>query len=84
VPSRACIAATGGEGVVEPFLTAFSDGDPISRGADRPLRDRIPGARGQPHTVIAGAGHFLQEDRPEELVALLDAFARGALGPPRG
>jgi haloalkane dehalogenase len=30
----------------KPFLTAFSDGDPITRGLDRVLRERIPGARG--------------------------------------
>jgi haloalkane dehalogenase len=57
-----------------PFLTAFSDGDPITRGGDRILRERIPGAAGQPHTTIAGAAHFLQEDRGEELAAVVAAF----------
>jgi haloalkane dehalogenase len=51
----------------KPFLTAFSDGDPITRGADRVLRERIPGAAGLTHPTIAGVGHFLQEDRGDEL-----------------
>jgi haloalkane dehalogenase len=54
-----------------PFLTAFSDGDPITRGLDRRFQREIPGAAGQPHTTIAGAGHFLQEDRGEELARLI-------------
>ncbi|HLK10261.1 MAG TPA: haloalkane dehalogenase [Candidatus Binatia bacterium] len=60
-----------------PFLTAFSDQDPITRGADRLLQEAIPGAQGQPHTTIAGAGHFLQEDRGEELArVVVDFIAR--------
>ena len=55
----------------KPFLTAFSDSDPITRGADRVLRERIPGTHGQPHTTIEGAGHFLQEDKGEELARVL-------------
>jgi haloalkane dehalogenase len=51
----------------KPFLCAYSDGDPITRGADKPFRERVPGAQGQPHTTIEGGGHFLQEDRGEEL-----------------
>lgn len=51
----------------KPFLCAFSDGDPITAGGERALIGRIPGAAGQPHTTIAGGGHFLQEDRGPEL-----------------
>jgi haloalkane dehalogenase len=51
----------------KPFLTAFSDSDPITAGADRVLQERIRGAKGQPHTTVRGAGHFLQEDKGEEL-----------------
>jgi len=57
-----------------PFLTAFSDGDPITRGSDRVLRDTIAGAKGQPHTTIAGGGHFLQEDCGEDLARVVTAF----------
>lgn len=45
-----------------PFLCAWSDRDPITAGADRPFRERLPGAAGQPHTTLEGGGHFLQED----------------------
>jgi haloalkane dehalogenase len=60
----------------KPFLTAFSDQDPITRGADKRLQERIPGCKGQKHTTITGAGHFLQEDKPEKLVDLIDAFIK--------
>lgn len=49
-----------------PFLTAFSRGDPITRGLDRVLQERIPGARGLEHVRVPG-GHFLQEDSGPEL-----------------
>jgi haloalkane dehalogenase len=58
----------------KPFLCAFSDGDPVTRGADRVLIAAIPGAQGQPHTTITGAGHFLQEDKGEELAAVVVDF----------
>ncbi len=58
----------------KPMLTAFSDADPITAGADRVFRDRVPGTEGQPHTVIEGGGHFLQEDRGPELAAAVAAF----------
>ena len=58
----------------KPFLTAFSDGDPVTAGADRIFQARIPGAQGQPHTVIAGGGHFLQEDRGPELARVVADF----------
>jgi len=61
----------------KPFLTAFSDEDPITRGAEEVLQREIPGARGQPHTTIEGGGHFLQEDRGPELArVVLDFIAR--------
>lgn len=57
----------------KPFHTAFSDGDPITRGGDRRLRKRIPGAEGCEHTTIRGAGHFVQEDKGEELARFVVA-----------
>lgn len=61
----------------KPFLTAFSDGDPITRGGDRYLQKRIPGAQGMPHVTLRG-GHFLQEDSPREFAAVvLKAVALG-------
>lgn len=58
----------------KPFLTAFSDGDPITRGLDRVFQKRVPGASGQSHTVIRGAGHFLQEDRGVEFAETVLRF----------
>jgi len=63
----------------KPFLTAFSDCDPITAGGEAVLQKLIPGAAGQPHTTIEGAGHFLQEDRGTELAqAVLDFMAQGS------
>lgn len=61
-----------------PFLTAFSDADPITAGADRVLQAGIPGARGRAHATITGAGHFLQEDRGEELARVVVEFVESA------
>jgi haloalkane dehalogenase len=61
----------------KPFLTAFSDSDPVTRGADRLFRQVIPGAKDQPHTTIVGAGHFLQEDKGEELAQVVVDFMAG-------
>ena len=51
----------------KPFLTLFSSGDPITRGGEKQWQKLVPGAQGQPHTVIRGAGHFLQEDKGAEV-----------------
>ncbi len=58
----------------KPFLTAFSDSDPIMHGGERIFQREVPGAQGQPHTIITGAGHFLQEDKGEELAAIVNKF----------
>lgn len=58
----------------KPFLTAFSDLDPVTVGRERAFQERIPGAAGQPHVTIEGAGHFLQEDRGEELARVVVDF----------
>ncbi len=57
-----------------PFLCCYSDGDAITRGADQRFIERVPGARGQPHTTIEGGGHFLQEDCGEVLGGVLARF----------
>lgn len=54
-----------------PFVTIFSDQDQIAAGGWVQLVERIPGATGQPHRIIENAGHFLQEDQPEEYTATL-------------
>jgi haloalkane dehalogenase len=58
----------------KPFLTAFSDKDPITRGADKVLQKLIPGAAGREHPTITGGGHFLQEDRGQELADVVIRF----------
>jgi len=58
----------------KPFLTAFSDQDPITKGADAMLREAIPGANGRPHTTIEGGGHFLQEDCGEDFARVIVKF----------
>jgi haloalkane dehalogenase len=64
------------ETFTRPVLTAFSDGDPVTKGGELTFQERMPGAKGQPHTIIADGGHFLQEDKPEELVTLIDSWMR--------
>lgn len=60
-----------------PVLTAFSDGDPITAGGERYLQAQLPGAAGQPHTTITGGGHFLQEDRGEQLARVVVDWLQG-------
>jgi haloalkane dehalogenase len=60
----------------KPFLTAFSDSDPITSGGDRIFLEKVPGTKGQPHTTIKGAGHFLQENKGEELARVIADFMK--------
>lgn len=62
----------------KPFLTTFSNRDPITRGGEKPWQKRVPGARGQPHVTIKNAGHFLQEDKGPELARLLVEFVKAS------
>ena len=64
------------KGFGKPFLCAYSDSDPITKGADALFLDMVPGTKGQAHTTIAGGGHFLQEDRGPELAEVVVAFVR--------
>lgn len=56
-----------------PVLCAFSDKDAVTAGGERPFL-KLPGAQGQAHVTISGGGHFLQEDRGEELGAVIASF----------
>ncbi|HAM02735.1 MAG TPA: haloalkane dehalogenase [Acidimicrobiaceae bacterium] len=62
------------EGFEKPFLCAFSDSDPITKGAEQRFIEVVPGAEGVAHTVIVGGGHFLQEDRGPELAEAVLTF----------
>ncbi len=58
----------------KPFLTLFSNRDPITRGGYKVWQKRVPGAQGQPHAITRNAGHFLQEDRGPEVAAAIVVF----------
>jgi haloalkane dehalogenase len=61
----------------KPFMLAFSDGDPVTAGGDRPFLERVPGCQGVTHRTIENAGHFLQQDQPGQCVqAILDITGR--------
>jgi len=74
----------------KPFVTAFGDSDPITGGLDRAFQEMIPGAKGQRHRTIVGAGHFIQETHAAPLAAgivdVVKALPRGgaAGGPAAG
>lgn len=58
----------------KPFITMFSDSDPVIRGGERVFQSRIPGAKDQPHIAIKGGGHFLQEDCGAEFSRMIVNF----------
>ena len=58
-----------------PTLTLFSSGDPITRGLEKIIQERIPGTKNQEHHIFPG-GHFLQEDVPEEIARELIRFLK--------
>ncbi len=60
----------------KPFLCAFADDDPVTRGGDADFIQRVPGAQGQPHSTIVGGGHFVQEKKPAEVVKTIVDFMR--------
>lgn len=60
----------------KPFITCFSDSDPVTAGGEVTFQRLVPGAKGQPHTTIENAHHFLQEDGAPQIAAVL----LGALG----
>lgn len=60
----------------KPFLTAFSDSDPVTAGMDVVLQKRVAGAKGMKHVTIKGGGHFLQEDQPEQCVEAIVNLVR--------
>lgn len=60
----------------KPFLTAFSDQDAITRGGEKVFQSVVPGAKGREHPTITGGGHFLQEDKGEELARVVVDYVR--------
>jgi haloalkane dehalogenase len=61
----------------KPFMCAFADDDPVTAGGDKPFLEKVPGCQGIEHRTISPAGHFLQQDQPEQCVqAILDITGR--------
>lgn len=57
-----------------PVLTTFGADDKIMAGVEKTFQKLMPGAAGQDHVVLPGAGHFLQEDVGPELARRIDRF----------
>ena len=59
-----------------PLTTAFGDNDPVTGPLQGLMSTSVPGAADQPHIIIEGAGHFIQEHQPdrcvETILGLLD------------
>jgi haloalkane dehalogenase len=58
----------------KPVLVLFSDKDPITAGGDKFFRKHVPGAQGEPEIAIKDGGHFLQEDKGEEIAKHIREF----------
>ncbi|MCR9078214.1 MAG: haloalkane dehalogenase [Hyphomonadaceae bacterium] len=54
-----------------PVLTAFSDGDPVTKGGEKAFMARLENVK---NVTIKGGGHFLQEDTPEPLSREIISF----------
>ncbi|MGQ8365725.1 haloalkane dehalogenase [Glaciecola sp. 1036] len=60
----------------KPFITVFSDEDLMSIGIHDHIKEHIPGCKNQQHYSFFNTGHFIQEDAPEKLIAIvIRAFA---------
>ena len=60
------------------MLTIFSDQDASLPDGWKPIVARIPGAQDQPHVILEGGGHFLQEDIGEAYTDALMAWLGSA------
>ena len=64
------------EAFEKPLITAFSDKDPVTAGGHKRFQESVPGAQGQNHTTVEGAGHFLQDDAPDTLTKTIIQFCQ--------
>jgi haloalkane dehalogenase len=67
-----------------PFLTLYSDKDVVAPRGHLQFREAVPGAKGQPHTILEGGGHFLQEDVGGAYAEVLVKFLEAARAPDPG
>ena len=58
----------------KPFLCLYGKADPVLGFFDRVFIEHVPGAAGQPHQQFEGIGHFIQEEKPDELVAAINSL----------
>ena len=61
----------------KPVLTLWCPDDPVLGGYQSMFVDRIPGATGQPHATYSPGGHFIQDDRGEEVAAAMVEWLSG-------
>ena len=61
----------------KPFLTLWCPNDPVLGHLAQMFIERIPGAAGQPHRAFEPGGHFVQDDRGEDIAeALIEWLGR--------
>ncbi len=63
----------------KPFLTIFGEQDMIMKGAERIFQEIVPGTKNQNHALL-NAGHFIQEEKGEELAQLIIEFYKKNTG----
>lgn len=61
----------------KPFITCYSDGDPITHGHGERFVREVPGAQKQTHPTLHG-GHFIQEDDPQAFAELIISACKEA------
>ena len=55
----------------KPSLTLWCPDDPVLGGLNKEFIERVPGAAGAPHQGLFPGGHFIQDDRGEDVAAAL-------------
>jgi haloalkane dehalogenase len=85
MPLRVPISPTDPEGIKNaafnkdfaqwniPIVTIFSEKDDIFPGEELKIQQFV-GAKGQPHTIVKEASHFIREDQPQVMADLLSSF----------
>jgi haloalkane dehalogenase len=63
----------------KPALVLFSDKDKIMSGLEKFFYKLIPTSKNQKRIIIKDAGHFLQEEKGEEIAEYIDKFIKGDL-----
>ena len=63
----------------KPALVLFSANDPVFSGIEDFFMNKIPSCKNQPKIIIQEAGHFLQEDKGEEIANYIKLFMEGKL-----